>query len=419
MASFFKKHKQADKAAGTATGKKQGEKPQDKAASASAIPPTGDDNEPAPLLDDDDEQFLERLVSNKDDEGDEEGPPPPLPPRPKTPVLTWDSDAESGQQPVAEANTSTTAAATTNTTTTPAPALKKPNPLSRLFRRNKQPASSTLTVNNNNNPPVPAEEADREWADLNGMLARLDIIAPTPPPAATAPASQTPSQSKPASKPKSAALSASAEVQTLLRQFVQILKDITRGAPAAASDLAALLDGRNDALRRGFERLPGPMRRLVTQLPRKITSALGPEVLAAAAEAQGLRTGSGSKSGQEAGLAARLLAPWHLGELAVTPAIVQSMLKAIVNALKARWPAFVGTNVLWSAAVVLLLFVLWYCHKRGKEEREKMEAERAKAEAEAKDVTEPKDVAEEQAVDGDGPSTAVVVVDPPADRPRV
>jgi hypothetical protein len=40
-----------------------------------------------------------------------------------------------------------------------------------------------------------------------------------------------------------------------------------------------------------------------------------------------------------------------------------------MNALKVRWPAFMGTNVIWSLALFLLLFVLWYCHKRGKEER--------------------------------------------------
>jgi len=46
------------------------------------------------------------------------------------------------------------------------------------------------------------------------------------------------------------------------------------------------------------------------------------------------------------------------------------MLRSIVNFLKLRFPAVLtGTNVLMSLAVFLLLFVFWYCHKRGKETR--------------------------------------------------
>ncbi len=49
-----------------------------------------------PVLDDEDERFLESLTTysrENDEEGD--GPSPPLPPRVKTPDLTWDSDSES------------------------------------------------------------------------------------------------------------------------------------------------------------------------------------------------------------------------------------------------------------------------------------------------------------------------------------
>jgi flagellar biosynthesis/type III secretory pathway M-ring protein FliF/YscJ len=74
----------------------------------------------------------------------------------------------------------------------------------------------------------------------------------------------------------------------------------------------------------------------------------------------------------------------------------------------------VGTNVLWSAAVFLLLFVLWYFHKRGKEEREKREKEEAEAEAEGKEGKEGKEGDPEE-----GTSSAVVVVEPPVESPRV
>lgn len=63
------------------------------------------------------------------------------------------------------------------------------------------------------------------------------------------------------------------------------------------------------------------------------------------------------------------LTPSSLKELVTKPGAVVGMLKAIVNALKLRWPAFMGTNVLLSLALFVLLFVFWYCYKRGKEVR--------------------------------------------------
>ncbi|KAK4238209.1 hypothetical protein C8A03DRAFT_15293 [Achaetomium macrosporum] len=383
MAPLFKKHKEAEKAV---KDKKRDDKSQEtKSPDDASHPAASDGVKPAPLLDDEDEQFLERLVSASDNE-EEEGPPPPLPPRPKTPVLTWDSDSESFREP----DTKEPSASTTTAT-------KRPNRLSRLFHRSKPSSSNSLTVPTSTVPP---DEEDREWADLNRLLSRLDLQP-------TATATSRDANSKKA-KAKAAALTASAEVQSLLRQFVLVLKDIMRGAPTAVDDLVALLDGRNDALKRGFDKLPSSMQKLVTQLPKKLTSALGPEVLAAAAEAQGLKgkrdTDKGFKS---------FFMPRNLGDLVMTPAVVQSMLKAIVNALKVRWPAFVGTNVLWSAAVFLLLFVLWYCHKRGREEREKR-----KGEADGTGDVEEKANAE---VTGDGVEagpSAVVVVEPPAESPR-
>jgi hypothetical protein len=68
------------------------------------------------------------------------------------------------------------------------------------------------------------------------------------------------------------------------------------------------------------------------------------------------------------------------------------LLKTIMNALKLRWPAFMGTNVLLSLGlfgklslypffplfctnrILVLLFVFWYCHKRGRETRLEREA---------------------------------------------
>ncbi|KAK3900356.1 hypothetical protein C8A05DRAFT_17324 [Staphylotrichum tortipilum] len=384
MAPFFKKHKDAGdksaakgKAAATPPPAAPAEStpPPAAAATPSSPPPDSDTTKRAPLLNDDDEQFLERLISHDDDDADEAAPP--LPPRPKTPDLTWDSDSDSVQARDAPEAVTTAAAAT---------ATKKPSRLSRLFHR-KQP-SSTLTVP----PSVPPKEAEREWSDLTRMLAHIGI---------------TPSTATPPS-PAAATLAAPEDVQSLLQQFLLILKDIMRGVPTAVDDLIALLEGRNDALNKGFEKLPGPMQKLVIQLPKKLTSTLAPEVLAAAAKAQGLSAKSEDAEG-EGGLA-RFLMPKNLADLVVTPAIVKSMLKAIVNALKLRWPAFVGTSVLWSTAVVLLLFVLWYCHKRGKEERERLEREAREGGEAGK--------GEEAKKGEEGVVGAVVVVEPPAESPR-
>jgi hypothetical protein len=378
MSPLFKKQKETEKGV---KDKKPDEKSHATKSSEDALRPAAPDGDkPVPLLNDEDEKFLERLVSTSDDGNDEEeGPPPPLPPRPKTPVLTWDSDSESSRLPDKEEP-----GASTTTVT------KKPNRFSRLFHRSKPSSSSTsLTVPTNTVPP---EEADREWADLNRFLSRLDLQSTTASPDAT------PKKAK----AKAAALTASAEVQSLLRQFLLVLKDITNGAPTAVDDLVALLDGRNDALKRGFDKLPSSMQKLVTQLPKKLTGALGPEILAAAAEAQGLK---GGKRETDGGFT-KFLLPRNLGDLVMTPAVVQSMLKAIVNALKLRWPAFAGTSVLWSSAVFLLLFVLWYCHKRGREEREKLE--------EAGRTGDVEEVADAE----EAGSSAVVVVESPAESPR-
>ncbi|KAK4109541.1 hypothetical protein N656DRAFT_715747 [Canariomyces notabilis] len=324
-----------------------------------------------PLLDDEDEKFLERLVSSPADE--DEGPRPPLPPRPRTPDLSWESDSDSLRLP-------SDSKAPSATTTASAP--KKSNRLSRLFQRGKvEDSNQSLTVPD----AVPKAEAEREWADLSRVLSRLGVT-PT--------AGE--SESKVKTKSKALALSASDEVKSLVAQFLLILKDIAAGAPTAVDDLTALLDGRNDVLKRGFEKLPSSMQKLVTQLPKKLTTTLAPEILAAAAEAQGL-----GKNQDKDGKGLSSILSRNLGELALTPALIQSMFKAIVNALKVRWPAFAGTNVLWSAAAFLLLFVLWYCHKRGKEEREKREKGAESAEGgEGKEVM----------------SSAVIVAEPSAEE---
>ena len=82
---------------------------------------------------------------------------------------------------------------------------------------------------------------------------------------------------------------------------------------------------------------------------------LAPELLAVATEAQALRSGgragtASSKSGFS-NAAKNFLKPTSLKDLVAKPGAVVSLLKTIMNALKLRWPAFMGTNVLLSLAL--------------------------------------------------------------------
>ena len=158
----------------------------------------------------------------------------------------------------------------------------------------------------------------------------------------------------------STAFSLSRETSELLRRFTQVLRDLAEGVPTAYGDLTSLVEDRDGVIERAYGRLPRGLKKLVAQLPDQLSAKLAPELLAVAAEAQGLSTaeaegaagaadGSGGGGGLK-GAAKRFMTPANLQELITKPGAVASLLKGIVNALKARWPAFIGTNVLWSVA---------------------------------------------------------------------
>lgn len=157
------------------------------------------------------------------------------------------------------------------------------------------------------------------------------------------------------------AFSLSVESAELAHKFNQVLRDLVEGVPTAYSDLTHLLDDKEGTLNRAFEKLPSPMRRLVEQLPEKVTGALGPEMLAAAAEAGGIKVAldhAAAKSGTK-GAAKKavksgvmsMLTPSTLHKLVTKPGAVAGMLRAIVTTLKTRWPAFISTNIVFSVAV--------------------------------------------------------------------
>ena len=150
------------------------------------------------------------------------------------------------------------------------------------------------------------------------------------------------------------AFSLSKESQQLVQQFTVILKDLVNGVPTAYDDLTHLLDGQNKTIQKSYDSMPSFLQKLITQLPTKLTSTLAPELLAVATEAQAFGASdaaAGVAAGGAAGLAGAaksFMRISSLKDLVTKPGAVVTMLKTIMNALKLRWPAFMGTNVLLS-----------------------------------------------------------------------
>ncbi|KAF1837313.1 hypothetical protein BDW02DRAFT_491697 [Decorospora gaudefroyi] len=171
----------------------------------------------------------------------------------------------------------------------------------------------------------------------------------------------------------------SKESEELLNKFTLVLKDLVNGVPTAYNDLEKLFTDYDNQLKKMYGSLPPFLQNLVKSLPAKLTATLGPELMAASAEKPGFdaqQAAGGSKTKSKRSM----LPPVpNLKSLLSAQGAVATALKSIVNFLKFRFPALAtGTNVIMSLAVFVLLFVFWYCHKRGREtrlERERLAAE--------------------------------------------
>ncbi|KAK2761206.1 hypothetical protein FQN54_001727 [Arachnomyces sp. PD_36] len=183
------------------------------------------------------------------------------------------------------------------------------------------------------------------------------------------------------------AFSVSEETQELLRKFKVVFTDLVRGVPTAYDDLESLLTNGDQQLQKSYNHLPGFLQKLVEQLPDKVTEKIGPEVLAAAAEKAGSSGVNMENAGKAAGAAGKMgFKTPSLKDLVGKPGAIAGMLRSIMTFLQQRFPAIVGMNVLWSLALSILLFVFWYCHKRGREvrlERERLLTEQEVAQLEA------------------------------------
>ncbi|GKZ20349.1 hypothetical protein AbraIFM66951_007394 [Aspergillus brasiliensis] len=180
------------------------------------------------------------------------------------------------------------------------------------------------------------EEAKQEAEDMTEILERLNLAAEN-----------------------NRVFSISDETRELLRKFTLIFKDLVNGVPTAYHDLEMLLKNGNKQLQSTYSQLPKFIQGLIEKLPEKWTETLAPEVLAAATEKASKSGINVDNVGKAAAAANKMgLKVPSLKELVGKPAALVGMLRSIMAFLRARFPA-----------VLVLLFVLWYCHKRGREVR--------------------------------------------------
>lgn len=146
--------------------------------------------------------------------------------------------------------------------------------------------------------------------------------------------------------------SISDETQELLQQFNLVFKDLVNGVPTAYNDLEKLLTNGDRQLQKTFNSLPGFLQKLIEKLPETMTKGLAPEIMAAAAE-RAQRSGMNMENAGKAAAAASRFGfkTPSLKELTGKPTAITAMLRSIIGYLRARFPAFMGANVLWSLAM--------------------------------------------------------------------
>lgn len=147
-------------------------------------------------------------------------------------------------------------------------------------------------------------------------------------------------------------ISISDETQELLRKFKLIFKDLINGVPTAYHDLEMLLTNGNKTLQSTYSKLPSFLQKLIEKLPERWTESLAPEIIAAASDRAGKSGINVENVGKAAAAANKMgIEVPSLKELVGKPAAIVGMLRSIVAFLRARFPAVLGVNVLWSLAL--------------------------------------------------------------------
>ena len=172
-------------------------------------------------------------------------------------------------------------------------------------------------------------EAKREEEDMTIVLERLNLAAVN-----------------------NRVFSISEETQVLLQQFNQVFKDLVNGVPTAYNDLEVLLKNGDRQLQKTFNQLPSFLQQLIERLPNTMTKGFAPEIMAAAAE-RAEKSGINTENVGKAAAAAKkmgLKTP-GLKDLVGKPGAIAGMMRSVMTYLRARFPAFMGMNVLWSLAL--------------------------------------------------------------------
>ncbi|KAF2016283.1 hypothetical protein BU24DRAFT_198036 [Aaosphaeria arxii CBS 175.79] len=326
---------------------------------------TAPSEEPAasPVLDEEDEKFLQRLAAIAQEP---EGPAPPLPTRPVVvldggekkvgkdaqeaimdganavplPVSPPEVDAQKGGLSRKESVMSYFSRLR-KTGDKDKGKEKESKGKDKVTSKDKARAADDLMAAAEAAKVSEADEVEKENQDLTQILDQLNLSAVN-----------------------NRVFSFSKESEELLNKFKLVLKDVVNGAPTAYDDMTKLFTESETQMKKMYESLPPFLQNLVKSLPTKMTAALGPEILAATAEKPGF------DAKQKSGFKPSKPKIPSLKQLISAQGAVATMLKSILNFLKLRFPALMtGTNVILSLAVFLLMFVFWYCHKRGRETR--------------------------------------------------
>lgn len=332
-----------------------------------------------PVLSEEDEAFLNQIASDEN--------PPPLPARPKVtnlPVagairgndaqLALLDGAQNIALPVTPNEIAEEPAMIPDTDAPQTPSKRSTWSWLRRDSRSRQATADglqdiadkmkSLDAIPNEDQVVDDKEAKKEEEDMMIVLERLNLAAVN-----------------------NRVFSISDETQELLQKFNQIFKDLMNGVPTAYGDLESLLTNGDKQLQKTYNSLPSFLQKLIEQLPSTFTKGLAPTMMAAAAERAEKSGINMQTAGKAAGVVKKMgFRTPALKDLVGKPGAIAGMVRSIMAFLRARFPAFLGMNVLWSLALFILLFVFWYCHKRGREER--LEKERELTEVEVKELDE-------------------------------
>lgn len=302
----------------------------------------------SPVLSEEDEQFLNRITSDEN--------PPALPPRPSP----LEDLPEAGESKGNDAQIALMAGAQNiPLPETPGEVAEEPTMIDELaktgkeekkksswswLRRDSRDANRKATAAGleaaakglrsaeataNEDEIVDDPDAKKEEEDMTIVLERLNLAAVN-----------------------NRVFSISDETQQLLQQFNQIFKDLINGVPSAYDDLESLLTNGDRQLQKTFSSLPGFLQKLIEQLPMRMTQGFAPEIMAAAAE-RAEKSGVNMENVGKATAAAKKFGfkTPSLKDLIGKPGAIAGMMRSVMTYLRARFPAFMGMNVLWSLAL--------------------------------------------------------------------